>query len=136
MFVNTQDLNLNDFLEFMEFIPPSGKSVEYFITPEKIKKPTPGYIEENSFKGDSIIYTRQDPATKISQQSTPLDYGNSNPPKIENSGPKDSIVPKSTKLDSLKCPFIGVLSNDALGTDLLLKESIGPFYKNTIFHCV
>jgi hypothetical protein len=45
------------------------------------------------------------------------------------------VMPQVTPIEGKQCPFIDVLSDDNLGTDLLLKEDFGPFYKNTLFHC-
>lgn len=136
MFITAKDLNLEDFLQAVQFIPPKGMAVDYFVSPSKIDEPTPGYIEEDHTPSDSIVYSRKDPAKKIAQQDTPVDYTDASAPKIENTGPKAPVIPKETPISSLKCPFIDVLSNDNLGTDLLLKEDVGPFKKHTIFHCI
>lgn len=137
MFVTAQEeLPLDSFLKAVQFIPPAGKTIEYFISPEEIDD-TPGFeAEQTAQPSDSIVYTRKDPGRKIDQQSTPADYADTSVPKVENSGPKATVLPRSTPISNLKCPFVEILSDDNLGTDLLLKESFGPFYKNTIFHCL
>lgn len=138
MFITADELGLDDFLKAIQFIPPKGKSVEYFISPQEMDSPTPGYVKDNEpeYISDSIVYTRKDPATKISQQSTPADYANAKAPEVANSGPKPPVLPQTTSISSMKCPFIDVLSDNNLGTDLLLKENVGPFKKNTLFHCI
>lgn len=138
MFLTTNELGLSDFLSAMQFIPPAGKTVEYFIAPTQVAGDTPGFEKSNDepiTPSDSIVYTRKDPATKISQADTPEDYSANTAMKIENSGPKVPVVPQTTPIEALDCPFVDVLSDDALGTDILLKENFGPFKKNTLFHC-
>lgn len=139
MFLTANELNTNDFLKAIQFIPPAGMSVDYFVAPQKLNGETAGFApdaEPTYPESDSIIYTRKDPNTKIQQQDTPADYSAIPMKNIVNTGGKMPVVPQVTPIEGKKCPFIDVLSEDSLGTDVILKESFGPFAKNTLFHCV
>lgn len=135
MFLTAQELGLADFLAAIKFIPPAGKTVEYFISPSEVQGDTPGFVAEDLPTSDSITYTRKNPETKIAQSETPPEYAEVNALPVQNSGPKIPVVPQSTPTDALSCPFVDVLSDDNLGTDILLKENFGPFKRNTLFHC-
>lgn len=141
MFIQAEDLDLADFLKAISFIPPKGKTVEYFISPDEVDGPTPGYEREASsndedYVSESVVYTRKDPGQKIAQEDTPQDYANVDTSKIQNSGPKAPVVPQSIPTEALKCPFVDVLSDNNLGTDVILTENVGPFKRHTLFHCV
>lgn len=138
MFLTTNELGLEDFLKAISFIPPKGTTVEYFISPKAIDGETTGFTQEakKEFDDNTVTYQRVDPATKIVQGDTPADYANITPSEMPSTGPKVPVIPQSTPIEALECPYAKVLSDDELGTDVILTESFGPFYKNTLFHCL
>lgn len=138
MFLTTEDLSIDGFLKAISFIPPAGMTVDYFISPSPIEG-SENYFnveQDPSLQSDSITYNRKDPNTKIHQADTPAEYGENFSQKLVNTGNKMPVTQQSTPTESLKCPFIDVVSDTNLGTDVLLKENFGPFYKNTLFHCI
>lgn|SRR5574344_7792 len=137
MFLTANELNIGDFLKAIQFIPPTGMDVTYFISPEALQQNPTGFVKEDEDipVSQSVTYSKKDPNTKIQQSDTPEDYAIIDSKKIVNSGAKMPVMPQVTPIEGKQCPFIDVLSDDNLGTDLLLKEDFGPFYKNTLFHC-
>lgn len=137
MFLTTSELGLGDFLKAISFIPPKGTTVEYFISPKEINGETLGFQPETKeeFDDNTVTYQRIDPATKIVQSDTPSDYADITLVEMPATGPKAPVIPQSTPIESLECPYVKVLSDDDLGTDIILTEAVGPFCKNTLFHC-
>lgn len=137
MFLTANELGLGDFLKAISFIPPKGTTVEYFISPKEIDGETLGFQPETKeeFDDNTVTYQRIDPATKIVQSDTPSDYADITPVEMPATGPKAPVIPQSTTIESLECPYVKVLSDDELGTDVILTEAVGPFCKNTLFHC-
>lgn len=140
MFLTTEDLSIDGFLKAISFIPPKGMTVDYFISPNPIDiEGSEDYFEieqDPSLRSDSITYNRKDPNTKIYQADTPAEYAENFSKKLVNTGNKMPVMPQSTPIESIGCPFVDVVSDTNLGTDVLLKEDYGPFPKNTLFHCV
>ena len=139
MFLTSNELGLEDFLKAISFIPPKGTTVEYFISPKEINGATSGFQAEvpakKEYDDNTVTYQRIDPATKIVQGDTPTDYANITPVEMPATGPKIPVMPQTTPIEALECPYAKVLSDDELGTDVILTENFGPFYKNTLFHC-
>jgi len=139
MFLTSNELGLEDFLKAISFIPPKGTTVEYFISPKEINGTTSGFQAEaptkKEYDDNTVTYQRIDPATKIVQGDTPTDYANITPVEMPATGPKTPVMPQTTPIEALECPYAKVLSDDELGTDVILTENFGPFYKNTLFHC-
>ena len=138
MFLTTEDLSIDGFLKAISFIPPAGMTVDYFISPIAVEGSEDYFNQEpvEDITSDSITYNRKDPNTKIYQSDTPAEYGETFSKKVVNTGNKMPVTQQSTPTESLGCPFVDVVSDTNLGTDVLLKEDFGPFHKNTLFHCV
>lgn len=139
MFLTTEELGIKDFLKAISFIPPKGTSVDYFISPKALNGETVGFAPAESvgepYENASITYQRIDPAQKLVQADTPEDYADITPLEMPATGPKRPVIPQNTPIETLKCPY-RTISDDELGTDLVLTENFGPFYKNTLFHCL
>lgn len=140
MFLTSEQLGIEDFLKAISFIPPKGTSIDYFISPKALNgEEVPGFEPEvtdhERFDDGTVTYQRVDPATKIMQADTPEDYADISPHEMPATGPKMPVIPQSIPISTMKCPYKTV-SDTELGTDLLLTENFGPFYKNTLFHCI
>lgn len=142
MYISVQEPNEEDFLKAINFIPPKGMVIQYFISPEDIGNILPGFQKEQetvepSNPAEVVVYNRRDPASLIAQAETPIEYSLNTAEPLVNSGLKAPVVPIPVDPSELKCPFITALTAPEDPTqDLVLTESYGPFKKNTLFHCV
>lgn len=142
MYISFQEPNEEDFLKAINFIPPKGMVIQYFISPEDIGNILPGFQKEQetvepSNPAEVVVYNRRDPASLIAQAETPIEYSLNTAEPLVNSGLKAPVVPTSVDPSELKCPFITALTAPEDPTqDLVLTESYGPFKKNTLFHCI
>ncbi|MCF0126208.1 MAG: hypothetical protein HUJ68_10740 [Clostridia bacterium] len=141
MYISVQEPNEEDFLKAINFIPPKGMIIQYFISPEDIGNIIPGFTKEQetvepSNPAEVVVYNRKDPATLIAQADTPIDYSINTAQPLVNSGAKEPVAQTSVDTSSLKCPFITPVVATDETQDIILSESYGPFKKNTLFHCV
>lgn len=139
MYLNNHEYNLQDFLQSINFIPPQGFQVAYFITPHDIGQlpQNSGYEVIPTPEDESQTYTMTPPITKIDQAETPADYSSFDIPELGRRIPTPNILPEITEPEDLKSPFVKVLSESSIyGTDIQLKEDWMMFPKNTIFHCI
>lgn len=137
MFLTNRELGISQFLKALNFIPPQGKTVAYFISPGKIELPdNSGYSEIELPEDESITYIKDKPILKIDQAQSPDEYSHWEPDKLGRRIPTPNILPEFTDTSELKSPFMKVINESIDGTcDLRLMENYGPFLKNTIFHC-
>lgn len=142
MYISVQEPNEEDFLKAINFIPPKGMIVQYFISPEDIGNLIPGFQKEQETvepanPAEVVVYNRKDPATLIAQADTPIEYSINTAEPLVNTGLKEPVVPNSVDPSELKCPFVTALTapnNDS--QDIIITESYGPFKKHTLFHCI
>lgn len=140
MFIVSEDNDILDFFDAIGFIPPEGKTIDYFISPTEVDVPqNSGFSLEQSAPTEvdqSQTYTRQAPVNKIVQADTPEAYFTYNFEPL----PTKPIPPQpqfEDMTDKTHCPFVQVVQESAmLGTTIRLEEDFGPFKKNTLFHCI
>jgi hypothetical protein len=141
MYVANKELDIEDFLSAINFVPPSGMSVAYILTPQPGLQLPPGsgfQAETLDIPEDeSIKYVRTEPQMKIDGAMTPADYSVFEVPELGRRIPTLSPTPKITEPEDLPSPFVKVLSESMqYGLDIMLRENWKCFPKNTIFHCV
>jgi len=143
MFLTNTDYNVEDFLQAIQFIPPQGMSVAYFITPNDINMPQgTGYQQQQNIEkmpDESQTYTMTPPQQKIDQAVTPAEFSHWQPGELGRRQPTPNVLPDITDPgeQELGCPFVKVLSESRLyGTDIQLLEDFHMFPKNTLFHCM
>jgi len=141
MFLSAKEYDIEDFLKSLKFIPPKGTSVQYFISPKSMGDVPEQAGFEPQVKDvppdESVTYVMTPPIQKVDQAVSPAEYSSWTPGELSRRQPTPNILPKVTEPEDLDCPFVQVLSESKVfGTDVKLLEDFGPFYKNTVFHCV
>jgi hypothetical protein len=143
MFLTNKQYNVQDFLRALQFIPPKGMSVAYFITPQEINLPdgAEDFVQRDKDipPDESQTYVMQPPEMKIDQATTPAEYSIWEPGELGRRQPTPNILPDITDPgeQELGSPFVKVLSESRIfGTDIKLIENFHMFQKNTVFHCV
>lgn len=153
MFINDQDHVITDFLKAVNFIAPQGMSLKYFIVPYAANTEglasvadQNGFLQDISSNAqnvpgitDTITYAKKDYSKRQS-----FNDSNFNLNQIPNEYPitkqAPSLEPSQIELISsgtnIKSPVNGikVLESTRTFSDILLKESIGVFPKNTLLH--
>lgn len=137
MFLTNRELGIQQFLKAINFIPPKGTTVAYFISPQSINvTPETGFTKEDTPDDESITYYKTEPVLKLDQATSPGDYSQWQPEELARRQPTPNILPTITEPDDLPSPFVKVINESEDKTyDLKLLEDFGPFLRNTIFHC-
>ena len=140
MFLIDTENDIADFLEAVNFLPPEGFTVDYFVVPQN--EISISNYEDVGFELEceddlSQTYCRINPIERIDQADSPAEYEDWTVQSPGVRGPKRMPFPRSTDPSELNCPFVKELSeSNRTYKDLLLKENFGPFPKGTVFHCV
>ena len=137
MFLVQRELGPEQFLKALNFIPPKGTSITYFISPEKINIPQGINFQAQDIPEDeSIVYRRTEPVMKVDQAISPGEYSQWSPEELKRKQPTPNILPPVTEPEDLECPYMKIINESEDKTyDLKLLENYGPFLKNSIFHC-
>jgi hypothetical protein len=140
MFLTKKDYSLEEFLASLNFIPPAGTTVAYFISPQGIALPRgSGYAPQAEQHPDdeSITYVKQEPALKQDQAQTPSEYSVFNTGELGRRQPTPNVLPPITEPAELPSPFVKIISeSQTYGSDLKLLEDYQMFPAGTLFHCV
>lgn len=138
MFLIDTENDIADFLEAVNFLPPEGFTVDYFVVPQnEMQVPANTGFELLSEDDLSQTYCRVEPINKIDQADSPIEYSDWSVPHIGVKGAKKMPLPRSVDPSELRCPFVKELSeSNSTYKDLLLNKRYGPFPKGTVFHCV
>jgi hypothetical protein len=136
MFLVDRELGPEQFLKALNFIPPNGTTIAYFISPKEIPVPEgSGYQKKESPEDESIAYFQTKPELKQDAATTPGEYSQWTPEELKRRQPTPNILPTVTEPEDLESPFIKIINESEDGVyDLRLIENYGPFLKNTIFH--
>lgn len=150
MFLTQEPHNIEDFLKSVKFVAPEGMNLKYFIVPlnatttaldnnandagfEKVKELNiPGVT-------DTITYKKREVADKNAMGSANFDIAAKPaiyPTHVEPEAPavpEDAVLIHGGKVPS---PVRGIMVVESTETssDLLIRESVGLFPKNTLFH--
>jgi hypothetical protein len=139
MFLVNRELGPEQFLKALNFIPPKGTKIAYFISPKKIDVPSEtGYVQQKieTPEDESIAYFKTEPIMKVDQATSPGDYSQWEPEELKRRQPTPNVLPTVTEPEDLESPFIKIINeNEDKSYDLKLLENYGPFLRNTIFHC-
>jgi len=137
MFIVQRELGPEQFLKALNFIPPKGTTITYFISPKGINIPEgSGFSTADKPEDETITYSRTEPVMKIDQSASPGEYSKWSPEELKRKQPTPNILPTITEPEDLESPFIKIINECEDKTyDLKLLEDYGPFLKNTIFHC-
>jgi hypothetical protein len=138
MFLTNRELGPEQFLQALNFIPPKGTTIAYFISPRKLDVPSEtGFIQQKIEKpeDESIVYYKTEPIMKVDQAVSPGEYSEWEPEELKRRTPTPNILPPVTDPESLESPFVKIINESEDKTyDLKLLENYGPFLRNTIFH--
>jgi hypothetical protein len=138
MFLTNRELGLEQFLKALNFIPPKGTTVAYFISPKHIDIPQGAGFSPQIEKpeDESIAYLKTEPIQKQDSAQTPGDYSQWTPEELKRRQPTPNVLPTITEPEDLESPFMKIINESEDKTyDLKLLENYGPFLKNSIFHC-
>lgn len=150
MFLTQEPHNIEDFLKSVKFVAPEGMNLKYFIVPlnsvngsldntaneagfEKVKElNVPGVTDTITYKkrevaeknamGSAHFDVSAKPATYPTHQELPTQPV-----------PEDDVLLHGGKVPS---PVRGIMvvESTAFSSDFIIRESIGVFPKNTLFH--
>lgn len=156
MFINDRDHGINDFLSAVNFLAPQGMSLKYFIVPyaantiaiqngaSEIGLEPEIASNQQDVPGvtDTITYAKKDFKSRQSFNDANFNF-NEIPNEFPITRHTDSQQePMQTSVlisgGAIESPIKGVKVIESTRTykDIFLKESIGPFPKNTVFHFV
>jgi hypothetical protein len=137
MFLTARELGPEQFLKALNFIPPKGTTITYFVSPKDIGvSKEMGYTKIEQPEDESIAYFKTEPITKVDQATSPGDYSVWEPNELGRKQPAPNVLPTITEPEDLPSPFTKIINESEDGVyDLKLIENFGPFLKNTIFHC-
>jgi hypothetical protein len=137
MFIVQRELGLEQFLKALNFIPPKGTTISYFISPKEINIPEgSGAAKIDLPEDQTITYTMSPPVMKVDQATSPGEYSQWDPEELKRRQPTPNVLPPVTDPENLGSPFMKIINECEDKTyDLKLLEDYGPFLKNTIFHC-
>ena len=148
MYLASEPKDLKDFFQATRFLPPNGYDVEYFIVPANAGFQLPknsGFVPEArvdpgaepAFMSppETIVYSRQRPVEKISQERSPEGYSDK-PRQLPRTAPVSQDVIPSTDTLSLGSPFVRKISESRDDETVVLRKRYGPFPRNTLFHFV
>jgi len=159
MFLQSEDHNIDDFLNAVNFIAPQGFNLKYFIVPYAANTTIlAGGAQDNGYervepernsqdvKGitDTITYVRKNMKDRQSFNDSGFNLNqipNEFPITRQNQAPSN-LEPLQTDLiadgTEIKSPIAGVLVTESRKDyiDIQLKEAIGCFPKHTLLHFV
>jgi hypothetical protein len=137
MFLTNRELGPEQFLKALNFIPPKGTTIAYFVSPKEINIPEQsGYQKIDQPEDESIAYIKTEPVLKQDAATTPGEYSQWTPEELKRRQPSPNVLPTVTEPEDLESPFTKIINESEDKTyDLKLLENYGPFLKNTIFHC-
>lgn len=156
MFLTDAPKNIKDFLDSVNFLAPQGMSMKYFIVPfaagsedlhqQATQNGFEQVIDNQNVSGvtDTITYKKKDLGSRVSYAGTPPVVNN-----VPNSFPitqpgqqqqilqpmQQDMVISGMQMNS-PIQSVKVVESTRFHKDILIKEAIGCFPKNTLFHFV
>jgi hypothetical protein len=139
MYLQKNDLDIEDFLQAVEFVVPEHYNLEYFVVPRgEGFTPPPGAAQaQNTYEDDqSIAYKMTPPQLKQDYAAPPPEYSIWEPGDLNRRQPQPAILPRVTDPSELQSPFVKIQeSADDRKLEFILTESVFPFPKGTMFSC-
>ncbi len=150
MFLTQQPHNIEDFLKSVKFIAPEGMNLKYFIVPlntvdgqldtaandagfvKEKELNVPGVTDTITYKKREVANTNAMASANFDISARPAEY----PTHVEPETPPtqdDNVLIHGGQINS---PVRGIFVVESTETsyDCLIRESMGYFPKNTLFH--
>jgi hypothetical protein len=139
MYNQKPQLEIEDFLEAIDFVAPPGFEVSYFVVPrggEVNLPPQSGFNQAQSTIDESITYHRTPAVEKLDVAEEPIEYSIWEPDALKRKEPAPHPLPRVTDPSELKSPFVKMINESReRSVTFVLKESVWPFKVGTLFHC-
>jgi hypothetical protein len=150
MFLTQEPHNIEDFLKSVKFVAPEGMNLKYFIMPlntangsfdslandagfEKVKElNVPGVTDTITYKKREVEDRNAMASANFDVAAKPAAY----PTHIETPEapkPEDEVLIHGGQVPSPVRGLLVVESTDTV-SDFVIRESVGVFPKNTLFH--
>ena len=150
MFLTQEPHNIEDFLKSVKFVAPEGMNLKYFIVPlntangaldntaneagyEKVKElNVPGVTDTITYKKREVDTRNAMASANFDISARPAEYPTHVEP-VTQPTQDDNVLIHGGQIPS---PVRGifVVESTENSSDLLIRESVGVFPKNTLFH--